>query len=170
LRFDKILQTGSFSDVSNYVIFINENPDVAATFGATVQFDFQGGALQNLADLTRQLDSLYTSIIATETGGAIVFVWRDVHSNACTKFVKSLTAMENANIGDSIVRFVFEYSENTFFRSTWWNNLASPVQAALTDRVINGTTIAPRKTNSLLPDGHRYVDWSITRRQTNRQI
>ena len=102
-NYDKILLSGSFSDVSNYVIFTNEIPDVMASFGITVDFDFQGNKLQNLSDTDHLLDSLYVSIVAVETGGAIVLVWRDVHSNGCTKFVQSLAVLSDRDVPDAII-------------------------------------------------------------------
>jgi len=169
--FDGILLKGSFSDVSNYVIFTKDTPDVLATFGVTVQFDFQGNRLQDLSDTDQRLDSLYVSIIAIETGGAIVLVWRDVHTHACTKFVQSLAALADWDVPDAIVRFVFEYSENTFFCPSWWNALDKPLQSALVDRITSGADIrVPRKPDCLIPEGNHYVNWAIARRQTNRKV
>jgi SEC-C motif len=168
--YDRVLLNSSFSDMSNYVIFTKNIPDVLASFGVTVQFDFRGNKLQNLSDVSKLVDSLYVCIIATETGGAIVFVWRDVHSYACTKFVQSLTILPDRDIPDAIIRFVFEYSENTFFRPSWWNVLATPLQSALVDRMTNMATLhIPRKSDCLIQDGNHYVNWTIARRLTNRQ-
>lgn len=169
--FDRILLSGSFSEVFNYVIFTNDIPDVLASFGVTVKFDFHGNKLQNLSDTDQLLDSLYVSIIAIETGGAIVLVWRDVHAHACTKFVKSLAALADRDVPDAIVRFVFEYSENTFFRPSWWTALDTHLQSALVDRITSGADpCVPRKSSCLIPDGNHYVNWTIARRQTNRQM
>jgi len=169
--YDRILLSGSFSDVSNYAIFTNNIPDVLASFGITVDFDFHGNRLQNLSDTEHLCDSLYVSIIATETGGAVVLVWRDVHTNACRKFVQSLAAMPDEDVPDAIVRLVFEYSENTFFRASWWNALGTPFQSALLDRRPSGANVCiPRKPNCLISERNHYVNWAIARRQTNCQL
>jgi hypothetical protein len=170
-NFDRVLLTGSFSDVSNYVIFINEIPDVLATFGVTAEFDFHGNRLQDLSNADQLVDAFYVSIIAAETGGAIVLAWRDVHTHACTKFVQSLAMLPDRDVPDAIVRLVFEHSENTFFRPSWWNALATPLQSALIDRITTALDVCvPRKPDCLIPDGNRYVNWTIARRQTNRQM
>ncbi len=169
--FDRILLSHSFSDASNFVIFVNDVPDILASFGVTVQFDFQGNKLQNISNPDILLDSLYLSIIAVEEGGAIVLVWRDSHTNACTKFVQSLASLDNQDIPDAIVRLVFEHSENTFFRPSWWNGLDASLQSALVNRISSGADpCMPRKPECLISDGNRYVNWSIARRQTNREM
>lgn len=171
LDFDRILQFEAFSDISYYVIFISNAPDVLASFGSTVQFDFQGKTLQNLSDVNKLLDSLYLSSIATENGGAIVLAWRDTHSNACSRFVQSLSAMDDRDIPDAMVRFIFEHSENTFFRPSWWYSLDIHHQSALINRISSGVDPnTPRRSSCLMPDGNHYVNWSVVRRQTNRQI
>lgn len=167
--FDKILLAKSFSDMSNYVIFTKDTPDILATFGVTVDFDFQGNRLQNLSNADQGLDALYVSIIATTTGGAIVLVWRDSQTDACTQFVQSLAAMTDQDVPDAIVRLVFEYCENTFFRPSWWNALDKALQSTLLNRITTSANVlVRRRPNCLFPDGNRYVNWTIVRRQTNR--
>jgi hypothetical protein len=170
-EFDKILLGRSFSDVSNYVMFTTETPTVMTSFGIMVQFDFQGNRLQDLSNIEQPLDSIYTSIIATETGGAIVLVWRDVHTHACTQFVQSLAALPDRDIPNAIIRLVFEHSENTFFNPSWWNAMPNHFQLALINRITNAADFSmPRKPDCLLPDGNHYADWVIARRQSNRQV
>ena len=141
------------------------------SFGLTVQYDFLGNVLQNLSDTDQRVDSLYVSVIATETGGAIVLVWRDVHTHACTRFVQSLAALADQDVPDAIIRLTFEHSENTFFRPSWWNALDVSLRAALVDRMTNGADLCiPRKPNCLIPDGNHYVNWAIARRQTSRHV
>ena len=169
--FDRILLSGSFSEVSNYVILTNNIPDVLASFGVTVQFDFQGNKLQNLSDTDRLLDSLYVSVVATEAGGAIVLSWRDAHSHTCTKFVQSLAVLPDHDVPDAIVRLVFEYSENTFFRQSWWDALDTHRQSSLIDRITSGFDVCvPRQPDCLFPDGNHYVNWAIGCRLTNCKL
>ncbi len=166
--FDRILLSGSFSEALHYVILTSNIPDVLASFGVTVQFDFRGNKLQNLSDTDRVLDSLYVSIIATEAGGAIVLSWRDANSDACTRFVQSLAVLPDRDVPDAVVRLVFEHSENTFFRQSWWNALDTRLQSALVDRITRGADIRlPRRPDCLFPEGNHYVNWAIVRRLTN---
>lgn len=170
-EFDRVLLSRSFSEVSNYVILTNDIPDVLASFGVTVEFDFRGNKLQNLSDADKLVDSLYVSIIATDAGGAIVLSWRDAHSHACTKFVQSLAVLPDWDVPDAIVRLVFEYSENTSFRQSWWNALDTHLQSGLVDRITTGADVCvPRKPDCLSPEGNNYVNWAITRRLTNCKL
>lgn len=170
-EFDRILLSKTFSDVFYYVFFISGVPDVMATFGLTVQYDFEGNRLQVLSDVDTPLDALYVSIIATEPGGAIVLTWRDLHTNAVTKFVESLAVIDNCDVPDAIVRLVFGHSENTFFRPAWWNSLPNDLQSALIDRITTRVDqFTPTAPTYLRRDGNHYVDWEITGRQTNSQV
>jgi len=169
--FDRILLKRLYSEVSNYVIFTEHTPDVMTSFGVTVQYDFHGNELQNLADVDQPLDSIYVSILATESGGAFSFVWRDSHTGACTKFMQSLVTLPDVDISDAIIRLVFEHSENTFFRPSWWNALPEPTQCALINRITDAAHFnKPRVPECLMCDGKHYADWKVLRRKTNRQL
>jgi hypothetical protein len=62
--FDAALLTESFADCDYFIVWTREVPNVLATFGVTVQFEFHGNRLQDLSDLEKQLDAIYVSIIA----------------------------------------------------------------------------------------------------------
>jgi hypothetical protein len=88
--FDKTLVQGTYADVCHYILETSVVPDVMATFGVTLQFDFEGNKLQDLSDFEKELESIYVSVIATDSGGAIVFTWIDETNVACEAFVRSL--------------------------------------------------------------------------------
>lgn len=169
--FDAALLTESFIDCSYYVIWTRKVPNVLATFGVLVQFDFHANRLQDLSDLQKQLDAVYVSIIACEDRGAVVFSWLDEQDAACTQFVRSLNDLDNEELPDAITRLVFEYSENTFFRPSWWENLSQEKRDALLDRIT--TAVDPSKAREptcLMSDGNSYAAWSVESRHTNQEF
>ncbi|MDZ4658473.1 MAG: hypothetical protein SH868_12920 [Bythopirellula sp.] len=166
--FDKLLVNGNHQDANFYVIETTVTPDVMATFGVTLEFDFEGNRLQNLSDLDKTLESIYITILATESGGAIVLSWLNDTNVACEKFVGSLHRIEDSAVGDAIIRLAFEYSENTFFNPIWWDGLPENIRHGLLDKLTTAISLDVRRLPScLMPDGKRYVSWPVSGRKSS---
>jgi hypothetical protein len=165
-EFDEILLAGSFDKVNWHVVEFENVPDVMASFGITVQFDFEGNQLQDLGDLSAFMESVYVSTIATTDGGAIVLSWIPSLSGASVAFVRSFARIPDADLGDAVVRLSFEHSENTFIRQSWWTSLPSSHRDALLDRAtLACNRFVERKSNCLKPDGISCVNWPVAARR-----
>ena len=169
--FDAVLLKRSFCDAGFFAVETQEIPDVMASFGVTVQFDFQGTRLQDLSDLDKRLESIYVSIIAGARGGAIVFSWLTETTGASEAFVRSLNEFRDEDLPDSIVRLVFEHSENTYFRPRWWRSLGDGIRNALLNRITRAVDLrVQRNPMCLRPDGNSYVSWTVLDRKTSLQL
>jgi hypothetical protein len=84
-----------------------------------------GTPLQNVADLSRDLEGLTFGVVSTATGGAFVFSWPS-GSSICNKFVESLLSEPQEDIPNILVEFMFGYVENTYFSKAWWDSLSNP--------------------------------------------
>jgi SEC-C motif-containing protein len=168
--YDKALLAKDFSAVRYYVARFKEVPDVLVCSGNFPMFDFAGNQLQSLLERNKLPDHVTFSIIATDTGGAVVFSW--LGDLPCPeRLVKSLHKLPDADIGDAFVRHAFEYCENIYMSPTWWDGLDEAKKIALRRRSTEaaGVTVE-RKNNCLMYDGHNYVNWTVTARETNLNL
>ncbi len=170
--YDKALVASDFSDYQYYVIRINDTPDFLCSATIQPEYDFNGRRLQVTTpqNINSIFDHITFSIIGTDTGGAIVFGWLGP-SKAGVKLVKSLDAMTNDLIPHAIVRFTYEFFENTYASPNWWEHLDDTAKQALIRRQM--TEIhpnLPRSANCLRDDGLRLVSWTIVARETNIQL
>jgi len=107
-NFDTMLTSADYSELQYYIIEIEQAPDVLSSGGVSISYDFNGNRLQDLSDLGTLPDSLYYSVIPTHIGGAIVFCWHKNSASSCHRFVKSIQTMDQDDIPNSIIRFLFE--------------------------------------------------------------
>lgn len=164
---DEALMKSDYSAVSYYVVRLNKTPDFLCSGALQPEYSFDGYLLQNLADVSSILDYLAFSVIATDTGGAVVFSWIG-KSEASEKLVQSLDCLCDTDIPHAIARFAFEYFENIFVSPDWWDNLDENARRELLKRQVTGTQLQlERPPDRLADDGLRLVSWTVSARETN---
>ncbi len=168
--YDKSLLAKDYSATRYYAIRFNEVPDLLACSGNYPEFDFAGNRLQSLLDPKRTPEHVTFSIIATDSGGVVVFSW--LGDMSCPeRLVKSLHALSDADIGDAIIRHAFEYCENIYMSPKWWNGLEETKRTALCQRISAGADVtAERRSDCLVTDGNNYVNWTVLARETNLML
>ena len=115
--------------------------------------------LDNLPDYA---DLINFSIFAFDGHGAIIFCWINDSNGACSQFVNSIKTLEEADIGNAIVRFAFEFCDNTYFSPKWWDSCGIRLKEKIQVRANNfGSFKDPHLDNCLINDGFEYVDWKI---------
>ena len=159
--YDKALLAKEYSAVRYYVVRFKEVPDVLCCSGNFPLFDFEGHRLQRLLD-NNLPDHVAFSIIATDTGGAVVFSWLG-DCRCSERLVKSLHRLPDAGIGDAAVRHALEYCENVYIFPTWWDALDDATKIAVRRRITEAANVTVRrKDNCLMFDGLNYVNWTVT--------
>jgi len=164
--YDTALRAEDFSDVYYYVVRLSTTPDFLCGATHMPDIDFTGRVLQDIGDTSIIVDHLTFSLIATESGGAIVFSWHG-KSDIAEQFVKSLDALSDYELPHAIVRFTFEYFENVFVSPNWWKGLDGTTQRRLLQRQWAGLPATGRTDDCLIDDGLRVVNWIIASRETN---
>lgn len=160
-NFDKVLLSGDYSQANYYAITFGQTPDVMCSSVKFATHDFHGNLLQNLFEMDKVMDEITFSIIATDTGGVAVFNWIG-HSDPCERLVKSLDSLSDDEIPSAILRFTFEFFENTYFSAKWWNSLDDKTRKALQLRLSLAADInALRTVDCLVDDGLRPAKWPV---------
>jgi len=167
--YDKALLAQDFSNIFYYVIRLSNTPDFLCSAPHMPDSDFEGNVLQNIADTSIVVDQLTFSLIATGSGGAIVFSWHG-KSDAAEQLVKSLHSLPDQALPHAIVRFTFEYFENVFVSPKWWEELNDPARQRLLQRQWAGLPSTGHIPECLLDDGLQVVNWTVVSRETNLSL
>ena len=145
-------------------------PEVVCSGGFAPEYDFHGNLLQDYLNLQKNLESLYFSLVPFEKVGVAVFGWMENEGSACLKFIKTLHELKAENeIGNALIRFIFDSLENTFFKPSWWDSLSNHEKDVLQNKVLSGA-LERRKKNCLIDDGLRVVNWKVTSTFSNVKI
>jgi len=167
-NYDQIIKCENYSNVKYYIIRVKETPEIMCSAGKYPTHDFQGNKLQNLSDLSIDLDSLTFSIIASDDGGVIAFVWINENHGACTNFIKSLNCFVDEEIPHAILRFAIGSFENIYFSPAWWESLSKDNKEYIQKRFIERThPMIPYREDFLMDDGKKLISWKIAAKETN---
>jgi hypothetical protein len=164
---DMLLKT-HYSGVKYYVVRLKCSPEIMCSAVHQPEFDFRGNSIQDLGHLDRPAQWIHFSLIATDDGGAAVFSW--FGGDICTRFIKSLDSFRDEEIPHAIVRYVFEFFENTYFSPPWWDSLSAATQRSLIRRQLTEMPPLfeyPRSNACLQDDGVRAVHWEVVSRDSN---
>jgi hypothetical protein len=169
-RYDKALSAKNFSEVRYYVVRFNEVPDLLCSSGHFPVYDFYGAKLQDLLDFGKTPDHVGFSLIVTDNGGAAVFSWLG-NNPSSEQLVKSLHEKGDADLVQALVRYVFEFFENTYFSPIWWDALDEEVKSAIRHRFSQAVNpYEKRRPDCLKDDGIRAAHWTIVARETNLML
>jgi hypothetical protein len=163
---DVILRNHDFSAINFYIVFLDNAPEMLCSAVIQATHDFRGYLLQELGNLNKDAHWMHFSLLTTDTGGAAVFTWLDEHTLS-RKFIDSLDELADDELPHAIVRFTFEFFENTYFSPEWWNNLGESDRVNLMKRQwrdIPPSFEFPRPNDCLKDDGMRIVDWKVRSR------
>jgi len=134
--YDQFLIEKDYSKIKYYILRIKQTPEMMCSAGKYPVYDFQGNKLQNLSDLSIELDSLTFSIFASGTGGVIVFSWINENHGACTSLIKSLNSFTDEEMPHAVLRFAIGYFENIYFSPIWWENLKPDAKVYIQNRFV----------------------------------
>ncbi|MDE0001522.1 MAG: hypothetical protein OXQ29_02355, partial [Rhodospirillaceae bacterium] len=171
-RYEDMILSKDFTNLGHYVVVFTSAPEVMCSGSTQASHDFLGKKVARLERLDVPVGSITLSLIGTDDGGAAVFTWlADQHE--CHNVMTTLNGLPKDDQPHAIVRFAFEFLENTYFSPDWWDSLDKQVQAHLEERQLRGL-IDPdrgfyrsRPDNCLLDDGVRAVAWTVRSRLTS---
>jgi hypothetical protein len=163
-QYDRLLLAGDYQSVSGLVIEFDQTPPVLVSSALFPDFDFQGSMLQNFATMKR-LDSMGYAVVPNESGGMAILSWIG-DQPAAEGFVDSLLRIPDDEIPDALLRFTFEYFENTFIEPDWWENLDARYRDALAQRLNDAADVfKERKPDCLVYDGMHVASWKVTEKR-----
>ncbi|MEH6517787.1 MAG: hypothetical protein V7742_13970 [Halioglobus sp.] len=121
--FEKAVKSGNFDSLSSSVYFFEGDLSVVSSSAFQVEYDFSGNQLADLYAPGVEPGMISHSIMATNTGGAIVFCWPAGDADAAT-LVQSFEDIADDEKGDVFTQYCFLNAENTYFSRVWWEDLS----------------------------------------------
>ena len=171
-QYDEIMSNRCFFKMNYYVVNFDSSPEAMCNGTAQATHDFRGNRIGHLGFLSHPANWLTFSLIETDTGGAAIFSWLVDHTKS-KDILLTLDEVSDAYLPHAIIRFMFEFFENTYFSPTWWDGLENSVQAILKKRQLRdiigpfGERDYPRPDDCLSDDGIRAVNWQVVSRLTS---
>ena len=171
-RYDKVLFEERLDDLDYYVVSFSKSPEVMCSATSQSTHDFRGNCIDDLGPLSAPASWMTFSLIATDDGGAAVFSWPADHRKS-QAFARTLHELPDADLPHAIIRFTFEFFENTYFSPEWWDGLERQVQVSLRERQLREIAYwgswreFPRPNWCLSDDGIRTVCWPVVSRLTS---
>ena len=95
-QIDKDLQKKNYDNISGLVIEFDHQPSIMAVGAFGPEWDYSGTKLQELADLDLVLDHVSLSVLRTDQGARVAFVWCK-NLNVSRQFVNSLLICQKIN-------------------------------------------------------------------------
>lgn len=165
VKYDEALTRDEFSESRFYVIRFAEVPEFMCSGATQPEFDFAGERLQDWESPREEgfLDYLTFTLTAADTGGIAIFNWLD-GADAVAAFIRSLDALSDAELPHALVRFVFEYFENTYMSPDWWEQLDEDSRESL---LLRHWASRRHDEDCLVDDRVRAVSWTVIARETN---
>ena len=170
-QYDRMLFKGGLDDLDYYVLTFRGSPEVMCSATHQSTHDFLGNCIHTLGNLTIPASWMTYSLIATDDGGAAIFSWPADHRKS-EAVARTLPELPDADLPHAIIRFTFEFFENTYFSPDWWDGLERRAQTSLMERQLREIGVAgplsefPRPDDCLSDDGVRTVSWPVVSRLT----
>ena len=116
------IRQNSYDRFESACYFFNGNLEVVSSSIVHCEYDFFGRKLIDMWDISKDAQMLSHTVIHTDSGGAIIFVWLkdDKHPK---HIIESFNALPDDEKGDIFVQYCFVNCENTFFSQKWWDAL-----------------------------------------------
>ena len=133
--FENALIRQEFNKFLSKVYFFEGELSVVSSVTLPVGFDFLGNKLSNQWSLldnvsAENAEMISHSVMAADSGGAIVFCWPAEHKKA-EQVVSSFDSFISTDQPDIFMQYSFLNSEMNFFSRAWWDGLSSSQQSFL---------------------------------------
>ncbi len=167
--YDEYLLTQNFNEVLYYVIEIDCKPEVLCSGQIHVEIDFNGNALyspEEIADFSKKLDRISFSILTKNLKGLVIFsCFRNELKSI--EFINSIVKLTDDELPNAIIRFTFEFFENTYMNPDWWEKLPTDTKESIIERMNKSVDFIERSQIALRDDGFKYVDWKVLNKVKN---
>lgn len=163
--YDQAFKSNDFSSVKYFAISFSEPPHILFSGSVYPEYDFSGNKLQKFGT-DKNLDGIAINIVATPTGGAIVFQWFG-ESLLNKQLISSLSNLHDEVLANAVTQFGFETFENLFISPDWWDSLRLSQRQGLERRVLCGAGPNLHSPKCFIPDGNRYAVWTNPIRSQN---
>ncbi len=116
--YERMIFERRFGELGYFVVSFGTTPEMASTGAIQATHDFRGNNVHQLGRLGVRSDWLTFTLIPTDSGGAAVFTWPTGHEKT-ERVMATLNELPNEDLPHAIIRFAFEFFENTYCSPEW---------------------------------------------------
>jgi hypothetical protein len=168
-KFDGALSDERWNDTKFHAIRFGITPSIACSSVMIPEIDFNGKVVRALNDLKIVGDYMSVTISATTYGGIAVLSWLEDNEPA-RAIAASLNLIPDEQVADALVRFCFEFFENTYSSPKWWSQLPSESREFLISRTSAAADPTAPRMSPTAKDGLSFGSWPVTGRVTNLSL
>ncbi len=133
--FDKAWSARNWGRVKSLAIKVNSPIPVASSALVVPEFGFDGSFLQqSILGLPTAKYFSFSLLPTQESESFAIWSWVG-DDRIAIRLLNSLKTVPTKNIGNALIIFAFEYSENTFANPTWWRDLSNQSKTSLLRRM-----------------------------------
>lgn len=157
-EYDAAYSHRKYDDFGFLCVLLDDVLPVTACGGIFPEVDFSGEALQDIGSGAARPEDVTFNLTVLNGRSVAVFGWTDSEYDVLERFISSFCSLDDEAKADALVRFSFEFIENTFCDPRWWEALSDEVRDAIEQRVRTGAALTlERQPDCLLSDGHVLV-------------
>ena len=162
--YDDVWRNNNFSKI-RFVAFLYDSPTPILSASAFApEYDFTGGLLQDLSDLSFTQNSMSLCIWSVDSCGVVLLMWHETSDRSCVPFVRSLLRQPKPRLSARLTSLAFEHSENIAFSPYWWEALSPSNRLALERRMKGGLISSePRQPDYLHDEGCTAISARVNR-------
>ena len=151
-----------YDNVCGLVIEFQRQPSIMAVGAFAPEWDYSSKKLQAMSNLDAILDHVSLSIMRTDDGARVAYVWSKA-SDIGKQFAESLLQQSVDKFSTLIIQTVFHSIENVCMNPQWWDDLKSVERRVLSAWMIPAIHTA----ETLKFTGVKFDDWGY---QSHRLI
>jgi|SRR6516225_1143391 len=121
-RYCTLYSTSEYDKFHFYAVTFSDVLPVASCGAISPEYDFSGNSLQDILRSPQPIEQVAFNLTSFGDTSVAVFGWVDKNGPA-EKLANSFRQLPLADKANSVVRFAFEYIENTMMRPSWWGTL-----------------------------------------------
>ncbi len=126
--YETIKTDGQYEELVSYVIEYDAPLTIAVCASISPYFDLNGIRIQNTGDVKESFQHFSLSTV-TLNGKAAYIVSHLKQHDVIGKYLKEVFSMPLANINNWLTTCIFAYTENNYFRLSWWGSLDETTKA-----------------------------------------
>lgn len=127
LAYETAYENKDFSRITSYVIKFDAPLTIAVCASISPYYDLNHNKMQNTGNPYDNFQHIALSTVTIDGNAAYVISYLSEHG-IIDAYVKELISKGNEFVKSWLMKSIFAYTENCFFKLSWWSSLSPEVQ------------------------------------------
>ncbi|HFQ5583287.1 TPA: hypothetical protein ACGVBR_002653 [Vibrio vulnificus] len=149
IAYEKAFVNNEFNRVTSYVIKFDAPLTIAVCASISPYYDLSHNRMQNKGNPHDNFQHIALSTVTIDGNAAYVISYLSEHT-VIDGYVRELISKGNAFVKSWLMKSIFAYTENCFFRLSWWSSLPINVQERIYTLAISENYTEPFEYDDLV--------------------